>query len=82
MQIRFVPRTGGPDGLVCEAELVFDEGALKGMKLVGISIWRGDDDDLRVTFPSHVYFAYLRPDAGDVVDVRAVKQWILGEFEE
>ena len=91
MQVRFVPRTGGPDNLVCEAELVFEpQGPMTGMKLVGLSLWRGGDGDLRVTFPSRAYssgserrfFAYLRSDAGHAEDVKRVKSWILEQFEE
>ncbi len=91
MQVRFVPRTGGPDNLVCEAELVFEaQGPMAGMKLVGLSLWRGGDGDVRVTFPSRAYssgadrrfFAYLRSDAGSPEDVKRVKAWILERFEE
>ena len=91
MQVRFVPRTGGPENLVCEAELVFEsEGPLSGMKLVGLSLWRGAEGDLRVTFPSRAYsagterrfFAYLRSDAGNADEVKRLKGWILEQYEE
>ena len=87
--VRFVPRTGGPDNLVCEAEIVWTSGILAGMKLVGLSLWRDSDGEVRVTFPSRAYssgserrfFAYLRSDDGSVEDVRKFKQWILAEYE-
>ncbi len=87
--VRFAPRTGGPDNLVAEVELVFTSGRMQGLKLVGLSLWRGGDGELRCTFPSRAYssgsdrrfFSYLRSDAGDAADVREFKRWVVGEFE-
>jgi hypothetical protein len=88
MRMQFVQRTDGPDRLVVEAELVFDEpGPLSGMKLVGFALWRDPVGDLYVTFPSRAfgagperrYFDYLRSADGDAASVKNVKSWILAE---
>ncbi len=89
MRLQFVQKENGPERLLCEAELVFDEeGPLAGMKLVGFSLWRGADGEVYVTFPSRAfgagadrkYFDFLRPSAGLVAEARRVKAWILEEY--
>jgi hypothetical protein len=90
MRVQFVEKQNGPERLVCEAELVFDEsaGPLAGMKLVGFSLWRSPDGDIYVTFPSRAFgagnerrfFDYLRSAEGAASDVRKVKAWILEEY--
>ena len=89
MRVQFVQRESGPERLVCEAELVFDEeGPLQGMKLVGFSLWRGPDGEVFVTFPSRAfgagsdrkYFDYLRSADGTPADAKRVKAWILEEY--
>jgi hypothetical protein len=89
MRVQFVERENGPERLVCEAELVFDEaGPLQGMKLVGFSLWRGPDAETYVTFPSRAfgagndrkYFDYLRSAEGALGESRRVKAWILEEY--
>ncbi len=90
MRIRFVRRENGPERLVCEAELVFDEGPLAGMKLVGFSLWNGADGEIHVTFPSRAsgagserrFFDYLRSVEGNVSDPRRVKAWIVEQWRE
>ncbi len=58
MRVQFVERENGPERLVCEAEIVFEEeGPLAGMKLVGFSLWRSPDGDVFVTFPSRAFGA-------------------------
>jgi len=58
MKVQFVQRENGPERLVCEAEVVFDEGGpLTGMKLVGFSLWRSPDGEVYVTFPSRAFGA-------------------------
>ena len=90
MKVQFVQRENGPERLVCEAEVWFDEGGpLAGMKLVGFSLWRSPDGEVYVTFPSRAfgagnerrYFDYLRPGDGLAADARRVKTWILDEFQ-
>jgi hypothetical protein len=90
MRVEFVRKENGPERLVCEAEVVFDEsmGPLAGMKLVGFSVWRGTEGDVFVTFPSRSFGAgperrfydYLRSADGTPTEVKRVKAWILDEF--
>jgi hypothetical protein len=89
MRVQFVERPSGPERLVCEAEVVFDEeGPLQGMKLVGFCLWRGADGEPYVTFPSRAfgagnerrYFDYLRPADGLGAEPRKVKGWIIEAY--
>jgi hypothetical protein len=89
MRVQFVQKENGPERLVCEAEVVFDEpGPLAGMKLVGFSLWRSAEGEVYVTFPSRAfgasndrrYFEFLRSAEGMGGDVKRVKTWILEEF--
>jgi hypothetical protein len=89
MRVQFVDKQNGPERLLCEAELVFDEdGPLAGMKLVGFSLWRSPEGEIYVTFPSRAfgagsdrrYFDYLRSADGVPDVVKRVKAWILEEF--
>ena len=69
MRVQFVEKANGPERLVCDAEILFDEGPLAGMKLVGFSVWRGAEGDVYVTFPSRAFGTaterkYLRLPAG------------------
>lgn len=89
MRVEFVRKDGGPERLVCEAELVFDsEAPLTGMKLVGFSLWRSQEGEVYVTFPSRAfgvgnerrYFDYLRSSDHGTGEARRVKAWILEEF--
>jgi hypothetical protein len=89
MRVQFVNKENGPERLVCDAEIVFEEdGALAGMKLVGFSMWRGADGDVYVTFPSRAFggaterkfFDYLRAVDASGTAVRRVKDWILEEY--
>lgn len=89
MRVQFVERQSGPERLVCEAEIVFDEdGPLAGMKLVGFSLWRSPDGDVFVTFPSRAlgagserrYFDYLRSTEGTGGEAKRVKGWILEAY--
>ena len=91
MQIRFVERSSGPERLVCEAEIIFDEiGPLAGLKLLGFCLWRGTAGTMYVTFPARAFgagndrrfFDYLRPtDARDAQAVVRLKQLILEAYE-
>lgn len=89
MQLQFVERNDGPERLVCDAEIVFDEdGPLSGMKLIGFALWRGADGEVYVTFPSRPsgsgserrFYDYVRPHGGTVADSRRVKAWILEQY--
>jgi hypothetical protein len=89
MRVQFVARESGPERLVCEAELIFDqEGPLAGMKLVGFSLWRSADGEVFVSFPSRAfgagsdrrYFDYLRSVDGTPAEPKRIKAWILEEY--
>lgn len=88
MRVQFVEKVNGPERLVCDAEILFEEDPLSGMKLVGFSLWRSADGDVYVTFPSRAfgagterkYFDYLRSAEGLSAEVKRVKDWILGEY--
>ena len=88
MRVQFVDKANGPERLVCDAEILFDEGELAGMKLVGFSVWRGAEGDVYVTFPSRAfgtatdrkYFDYLRSIEAGAANGRKVKDWILEEY--
>ena len=90
MRVQFVARENGPERLVSEAEVHFDEGPLAGTKLVGFSLWRSPDGEVYVTFPSRAfgagserrYFDYLRAIDADAETVKRVKSWILGEYRK
>ena len=89
MRVQFVDKANGPERLVCDVELLFDEGTpLAGMKLVGFSIWRNAEGELFVTFPSRAFglaterrfFEYLRSIESNAADSRRVKDWLLEEY--
>jgi hypothetical protein len=91
MRVQFVDRNNGPERLVCEAEVLFDEeGPLVGMKLVGFSLWRSPEGEVYVTFPSRAFgvggerrfFDYLRSNEGQAADAKRVKAWILDEYRQ
>jgi hypothetical protein len=96
LSVTFVPRDNGPERLECEVEIVFEDGPLAGMKLVGFSLWKApasdDAAEFYVTFPSRAfgagtdrrYFDYLRavsPTEGNA-QAKVVKTWILEEYKK
>lgn len=88
MQVQFVARENGPERLVTEAEILFDDGPLEGTKLVGFSLWQSLDGDIYVTFPSRAfgagserrYFDYLRGVDGTADAAKRIKGWIVDEY--
>jgi len=47
---------GNPPGKLADAELVFTEGPLEGLKLIGFSVWeRKTGGGRNVTFPARQY---------------------------
>jgi hypothetical protein len=90
MRVQFVHKESGPERLVCEAEVLFDEEPLTGMKLVGFSLWRSPEGEIYVTFPSRAfgagsdrrYFDFLRSAEGTPAEAKKVKAWILDEYRE
>ena len=90
MQVHFVAREGGPERLVTEAEVLFDEGPLAGTKLVGFCLWRSPEGEVYVTFPSRAfgtgserrYFDYLRAIDPTAETIKRVKAWVLDEYRK
>jgi hypothetical protein len=86
----FVSREGGPERLVCEAELVFPQaGILAGLKLVGFSLWRSPEGEIYVTFPSRAFgagqerrfFDYLRSVDSTAAAPKALKEAIVAAYQ-
>ena len=73
-----------------EAEIHFEEGPLSGMRLLGFCLWRSQEGETYVTFPSRAfgagaerkYLDYLRAVGADGETVKRVKAWILGEYRK
>jgi hypothetical protein len=69
------------------AEIHFVGGILHGTRLTGFTIWRQRDGSLSVTLPAarpygvH-YSDFLKDDALDQFNVKAVKKWILKEYKK
>jgi hypothetical protein len=71
LTVRIIPNDkGNPPGKLAEAELLFHEGPLTGLRLIGFAIWeRRTGAGRNVTFPARQYsvngerrsFALLRP---------------------
>ena len=88
MRVYFRAPKHGPERLVCEAEIHFEEGQLSGMRLLGFGLWRDGQGQLDVTFPSRtkgtgeerLYVDYLRSVKGEAGAVRRVKAWILDQY--
>src|SRR5687767_4675102 len=81
---------GNPPGKLADAEIVFHDGPLAGLKLIGFSVWqRPAGNGRNVTFPARQYsvngerrsFALLRP----IVDATAqdrLRDLILQAYRE
>jgi hypothetical protein len=88
MRVQFVTRDNGPERLLSEAEVVFGDGPLAGTKLVGFSVWRGQDGEAFVTFPARSFgaggerrfFDLLRAVDADGETIKRVRTWILEEY--
>lgn len=78
---------GAPTGKLAEAELLFHEGPMAGLKLVGFTVWaRRNGDGHNVTFPARTYTAngetrhyQLLRRTGDSSDA-AIKDLILATY--
>ena len=89
MTVRIIPfGDAAPVGKLCDAELVFDDGPLKGLKLVGFSVWSARTGTQRnVTFPARSFsvngerrsFALLRP-VSDTSAQDDVRQLVLDAY--
>lgn len=81
---------GVPAHKLADVELVFDEGPLAGLKLVGTAIWetREASGDVSVTFPARTfqgedgvrYFNFIRPQGIDKAPLDRLKELIKEEF--
>jgi hypothetical protein len=81
---------GNPPGKLADAELVFTEGPLEGLKLIGFSVWeRKTGGGRNVTFPARTYsvqgerrsFALLRPTV-DATGQARLRDLILEAYAE
>jgi hypothetical protein len=92
MVVRIVPNEAAtPPGKLADAELLFEEGVLSGLKLLGFAIWerRGGGNGRNVTFPARQYsvngerrsFSLLRP-VGDSSAHDALRTLILQAYAE
>ena len=90
IQVQFLARVTGPERLIGEVEILFEEGPLAGMKLVGFCLWKGVDGEVFVTFPARAfgagserrYFDYLRAVDGSAETVKRLKTWIVDEYRK
>jgi hypothetical protein len=54
--IKFTPNDkANPPGKLADAEMLFSEGPLEGLKLIGFSVWERRDGGRNVTFPARQY---------------------------
>jgi hypothetical protein len=81
---------GNPPGKLADAELVFTEGPLEGLKLIGFTVWeRKTGGGRNVTFPARTFsvqgerrsFALLRP-VLDSTGQNRLRDLILGAYAE
>ncbi len=90
MIVTIIPHEGsGPQGKLADAELVFTEGPLEGLKLIGFTVWEGRQAKPNITFPARQYsvngerrsFSLLRA-ISDPSAIERVKQLILDAYAE
>ena len=91
MVVRIVPNEkSSPLGKLADAEVVFEEGVMGGLKLLGFAVWeRRTGDGRNVTFPSRQYvvngerrsYALLRP-LGDGNAQNGLRSLILQAYAE
>ena len=63
MIVKIVPNDrGDPPNKLADAELLFEDGVLRGLRLIGFAIWEPRRGKSRtVTFPSRTYFVHGEP---------------------
>ena len=90
MRFQFHTRTRGPENHVADYEIVFEEGALCGLKLVGGSLWRARRSEaqaerLFVTLPARRirgrFFDLVRSASRDRRIVPDFKARVVAEYE-
>jgi len=81
---------GTPTGKLADAELIFTEGTLAGLRLVGFAVWeRRTGDGRNVTFPARTYmhagerrsYPLLRPTT-DATGQNRLREMILQAYAE
>lgn len=94
MVVRILPNeSANPPGKLADAEVLFEDGAFKGLKLLGFAVWeRRSGNGRNVTFPARQYivngerrsYALLRPvsEAGAQDPLRALILQAYAEYEE
>jgi hypothetical protein len=89
MRFHFRTRAQGPPNHVADFEIVFEEGALCGLKLVGGSLWRSRSGEagselLFVTLPARRlrgrFFDLLRSASRDRHIIRDFKTRVVSEY--
>jgi hypothetical protein len=91
MVVRIVPNEkSSPPGKLADAEVVFEDGVMNGLKLLGFAVWeRRTGNGRNVTFPARQYvingerrsYALLRP-ASDVNAQNGLRTLILQAYAE
>jgi hypothetical protein len=91
MVVKIAPNDKGtPAGKLADAEVHFDEGPFKGMKLIGFAVWeRRAGPGRTVTFPARQYavngerrsFSLLRP-VTDSTSQDRVREFILQAYAD
>jgi hypothetical protein len=90
MRVHFVAREGGPERLVSEAEIHFEEGRWPGARPLGFVLWKSPEGELYLTFPSRAtgarsersHFEYLCSGDGQPATVKRIKDWVLAEYRK
>ena len=89
VSINIVPAgEGAPANKLADADLLFHEGPLAGLKLTGFAVWSRKDGGQNITVPARPYmahgekksFALLRPVA-DVTALEGVRTLILAAYQ-
>jgi hypothetical protein len=90
MQVKVLTNTrGGPAHKLADVELVFDDGPLEGLKLVGTAIWAaGEPGEVSITFPARSYqgeggvryYNFLRPEKDGRAAMDRLKELIKDEY--
>ena len=91
MTVKIIPNDkGNPPGKLADAELLFADGPLTGLKLIGFGIWeRRTRSGRNVTFPARQYsingerrsFALLRP-IDDMTAQERIRDLILEAYAD
>jgi len=91
MQIKITATDGrGTPGKMADAELIFTEGPLAGLRLIGFAVWeRRTGSGYNVTFPARSYsvngerrtFALLRPTGEGLEGQERIRQAIIDAYQ-